>query len=341
LGEAGGLVNESVNAKTNKTSEEMKMKTIAKETKTVKTAYRIVVCLGVLSICSVAWAAEGGSGLYLLGTMGPQTGLLPESGTYLTNYSYYYTAKAGRATEGGFLRADLKVDVFANFTNVTHVTEQSLLGGQYGFGAFIPLVCAKYNADIGIGGSTFNFKDSDFGLGDIILSPLLLGWHQGNSHFLAIGNLYLPTGKYDTGTGVNLGKNRYAIEPAFGYTYLNEENGHEFSTGLGYTINFKNTDTDYRTGDEFHADFLLGQHLPNGVMVGAVAYWYQQVTADSGGGAVLGDNKGRVWGAGPVLSYSTKLNDNLLSLNFKYYCEFEAKNRLEGDALFFQVTYQF
>jgi hypothetical protein len=140
---------------------------------------------------------------------------------------------------------------------------------------------------------------------------------------------------------VNLGKNRYAIEPAFGYTYLNEENGREFSAGLGYTINFENSETDYRTGDEFHADVVLGQHLPNGMMVGAAGYWYEQVTGDSGDGATLGDFKGRVLGAGPILSYNTKINDHLFAINFKYFWEFEAKNRLEGEGAFLQLTYQF
>jgi hypothetical protein len=69
-----------------------------------------------------AWAAEGGAGVYLPGTFGPQTGILPEPGTYATNYSYYYTAEAARVGEGGLVRSDLKVDVFSNFTSLTHVT---------------------------------------------------------------------------------------------------------------------------------------------------------------------------------------------------------------------------
>ncbi len=288
-----------------------------------------------------AWAAEGGAGVYLPGTFGPQTGILPEPGTYATNYSYYYTAEAARVGEGGLVRANLKVDVFSNFTSLTHVTDWTLWGAQYGFGVFIPFVYAEYEANIQVGPIAPRFSDNNSGLGDLIVTPLLLGWHRGNSHFMGIGNVYLPTGEYDTGTGVNLGKNRYAIEPAFGYTYLNEENGRELSVGLGYTVNFKNTATDYRTGDEFHTDLILGQHLPNGMMVGAAGYWYEQVTGDSGSGATLGDLKGRVFGLGPILSYNTKINDHLFAINVKYFWEFEAKNRLEGEAAFLQLTYGF
>lgn len=305
----------------------------------VSTAILVVVVLGFSA--APAGAAEGGAGVYLPGTFGPQTGILPEAGTYLTNYSYFYTAKTGRATEGGFLRLDLEVDVFSNFSLLTHVTDWTVWGAQYGFGAIIPLVHAGYDARIEIGPFTPKFSDDSCGLGDIILTPLLLGWHQGDSYFMGIGNVYLPTGNYDTGTGVNLGKNRYAIQPVLGYTYLNEENGRELSAALGYTINFKNTETDYRTGDEFTADLVLGQHLPNGMMLGVAGYWYEQVTGDSGSGATLGDFKGRVYGLGPILSYNTKIDDHLFAINFKYYWEFEAKNRLEGEAAFLQLTYQF
>jgi hypothetical protein len=301
----------------------------------------VVAALGLGAMCQPAGAAEGGAGVYLLGTFGPQTGILPEAGTYLTNYSYYYTANAGRTSEGGLIRADLTVDVFSNFTTVTHVTDWTLWGGQYGFGVFVPAVYAEYDASIQIGPLTGRFSDDNCGLGDIVLTPLLLGWHDGNSHFLGITNVYFPTGSYNTGTGVNLGKNRYAVEPALGYTYLNEENGRELSLGLGYTVNFKNTETDYRTGDEFHADLLLAQHLPNGMMLGTAGYWYEQVTGDSGAGAILGDFKGRVYGLGPILSYNTTISDHLFAISFKYYWEFEAKNRLEGDAAFLQLTYQF
>ena len=300
-----------------------------------------IMILGVILLStSCLWAAEGGAGVYLLGTMGPQTGIMPEKGFYGTNYNYFYNAKASAASEGGYVRANLEVDVYSNFTSLTYVTDHEVAGGQYGVAAFIPLVYAKYNADITIL-TTRNYKDDEFGLGDIILTPLLLGWHRGNSHFMGIGNLYLPTGSYDNGTGINLGKNRYALEPALGYTYLNEENGRELSLGMGYTINFKNSDTNYTSGDEFHVDALAAQHLPNGMMLGVAGYWYQQVTGDKGSGATLGDNKGRVWGVGPALTYNTTIKDHLFSMSFKYYNEFEAKNRLEGDAFFFQATYQF
>ncbi len=303
--------------------------------------YVVGAALGLGAVCQPAGAAEGGAGLYLPGTFGPQTGILPEVGIYLTNYSYYYTASASRALAGGLLRLDFDLDVFSNFTSVTHVTDWTLWGAQYGLGVIVPVVRAEYDARIQIGALTPKFSDDNCGLGDVMVAPLLLGCHRGNSHFLGITNVYFPTGSYHRGTGVNLGKNRYAVEPALGYTYLNEENGREVSLGLGYTVNFKNTEIDYRTGDEFHADLVLAQHLPNGMMLGAAGYWYEQVTGDSGSGAILGDFKGRVYGLGPVVSYNTTIGDRLFAISFKYYWEFEAKNRLEGDAAFLQLTYQF
>ena len=56
----------------------------------------------------------------------------------------------------------------------------------------------------------------------------------------------------------------------------------------------------------------LAQHFPlfGGLAGGGVsAYYYKQVTADSGDGATLGDFKGKTVGLGPVVSFVTKILD--------------------------------
>ena len=37
---------------------------------------------------------------------------------------------------------------------------------------------------------------------------------------------------------------------------------------VGYTVNFENPATQYRTGNEFHLEYFLGQHLPKGFALG-------------------------------------------------------------------------
>ena len=41
-----------------------------------------------------------------------------------------------------------------------------------------------------------------------------------------------------------------------GYTYFNPQTGHEFSAVAGFTYNFKNQDTQYQNGIDFHVDWV-------------------------------------------------------------------------------------
>jgi len=56
-------------------------------------------------------------------------------------------------------------------------------------------------------------------------------------------------------------------------------------------VNTENPDTDYRTGTEFHLDFMLNQFLAESFGIGFHGYYYDQLTGDSGSGAILGDFK--------------------------------------------------
>jgi hypothetical protein len=70
-------------------------------------------------------------------------------------------------------------------------------------------------------------------------------------------------------------------------------------------------------------------------------FWYQQVTADTGSGARLGDFKGRAMGAGPVVSYATNIGGLDTTFELKWLPKFDVKNRVEGNALWFKVRAAF
>ena len=105
-------------------------------------------------------------------------------------------------------------------------------------------------------------------------------------------------------------------------------------------FNTKNTDTEYRSGTQFHLDFTVAEHLPllGGVIgIGANGFYYQQITGDSGSGARLGDFKGRTLGIGPVLSYMTKIWNKDLAAEVKWLPEIDVKKRLKGDSIWFKL----
>ena len=140
----------------------------------------------------------------------------------------------------------------------------------------------------------------------------------------------IPVGAYDPNRLANLGIGHGAIDGGAGYTYFNPHTGHEFSAVGGFTYNFKNTDTDYKNGIDFHLDMGASQFLSKQLMVGLVGYVYQQVTGDSGSGDRLGPFKSRVFGVGPQIGYLFPIGDHQGYLNLKGYKEFGAEHRPEG-----------
>jgi len=98
----------------------------------------------------------------------------------------------------------------------------------------------------------------------------------------------------------------------------------------GLTYNFKNTDTDYRNGVDWHLDWGASQLLSKQVFVGAVGYFYNQLTADNGQLAILGDNKWRIVAVGPQIDYLFPVGDMQGYVNLKCYFECDASRRPEG-----------
>jgi hypothetical protein len=80
------------------------------------------------------------------------------------------------------------------------------------------------------------------------------------------------------------------------------------------------------------------QHLSKAFAVGVAGYYYNQVTGDSGAGAVLGPFRGEVTAIGPNLTYNFQMGAVPVFTSARWLHEFDAKNRLEGDVGFVTVT---
>jgi hypothetical protein len=69
-----------------------------------------------------------------------------------------------------------------------------------------------------------------------------------------------------------------------------------------------------------------------------VGYYYQQLTPDTGTGAVLGSFEGRVVALGGAIGYTFEIGKLPVSTRLKVFREFDAVNHLEGTAGFFTVS---
>jgi hypothetical protein len=172
-------------------------------------------------------------------------------------------------------------------------------------------------------------SDTRTGFGDV-LPMVSLKWNQGVHNYMTYLTGNIPVGAYDANRLANLGLGHGAIDWGVAYTYLNPQTGWEFSAATGFTYNFRNPDTDYQNGIDWHVDWGASYFITKQVHIGLVGYLYQQITGDSGSGAVLGDFKSRVAGIGPQIGYMFPLGDMHAYVNLKGYKEFAAENRPEG-----------
>jgi hypothetical protein len=288
-----------------------------------------------------AFAIEGGFSTRAPGSQGPLAGILPGPGTYGTNSLYYYTGDAGRLPRNGRIELEVEVDALLDVLQVTHITSINLFGASVGFGAALPIGYVSLESRILEPSQTFQADSDDFDVGDLVLTPLVLGWHSGSLHWTGSLSVVVPLGTYEASKTINVSLNRYAIDPTVGVTWLNPRTGLEVSGALGYTVSFENDETDYDSGDEVHFEAAVAQHFPSGLALGLAGYGVWQVTGDSGTGAVLGDFKGRAIGLGPMASYNFDVADYKFSASARYYHEFAVAKRFEGDTSFLQVSFKF
>lgn len=296
-----------------------------------------------LSVSTLSHSAEGASGIYVLGTQGPLAGVLPPPGFYIRNDDYFYQGHATNATLAGLLSFQVKAHCFLNFTTLTAVAAPKVLGGNYGCGAVFPVGRIKCHADVSIDplNLTVSRSHTDYGYSDMIVYPIMLGWHFNSFHLMTSLGVFLPTGHFQKGRLANIGRNHYALDPGVGWTYECAKWGLELSSWTGYTVNFKNHETQYRSGGELHTEFFAGKWLGKHVQLGCIGYYYDQITKDRGRGAVLGGFEGSVTALGPLLLCAFQWGKVPTRINARYYHEFDATNRLQGNAFFVTATFSF
>ena len=290
----------------------------------------------------LSFAGEGGVSVYQPGFFDSMAGYMPKPGTYGETKLFIYDGEIAETFLGNEVVTRVQSDMVVGMFSITHVTEATFWGAQYGYSVLLPAARVNVDANVQIHGDVIRETDRDTGLGDLALTPVMLGWHRENIHTLFLLDVYLPTGSYDAEDLATTGMNRLALEPMFNITHFNPESGFEASAAMGLVFNSRNDDTDYDSGDEFHLDFTFAKWLDNGWTLGASGYWFRQISGDSGAPEILGTNKGEVFGLGPLLAYSTRLGENTeFQFKAKYYKEFGASNRMEGDALWLNASFSF
>src|SRR2546423_2482823 len=265
-------------------------------------AFRSFLVAAFASIASqAALADEGGLGFWLPGNFGGFAAVPSEPGLTLPLVYYHSSANAGgSATFPRNGRITAGVDARANFLFIapTYTFGSPVAGGQ----ASVSLAAAFGPLKIGVdatltrpNGTVESGSASDSRVGVSDLYPLgSLKWNFGTHNLMAYTMGGVPVGTYDTSRLSNFSTNHWSIDAGGGYTYFDPKNGHELSAVLGFSYNFVNPDTQYKNGIDAHLDCAASHFFLKDLQAGLVGYVYNQLSADTGAGAKLGEFKSRV-----------------------------------------------
>jgi len=303
--------------------------------------------LGLLSLAvTPARADENGASLYLLGTGGPGAAILPPlEGVYFDNVLYIYDGDSDARKDfnlGGNVVADVEGTIVANFATLLWVPSTNVLGGTLAVGAALPYGVPIVDASVVLTGPRgrqldVRLHDSAMLIGDPVATAEL-GWKSGKTHIALSGMLNVPVGNYRQGELANLAFHRWAGDVSAAVSWHDDETGWDVSGKAGVTFNGQNEDTHYDSGTDLHFEAAVEKTFPSKWTLGALGYFFQQVSDDEGSGAKLGPYRGRVAGLGLTTSYSTILGRSPATFRLNVMQEFAAENRLEGTAIMLSLA---
>jgi len=315
--------------------------------------WAMIVILG-LTLCvmldrgSSLQASQYGMHHYSPGALASFIDGAPTGLAVLNVFNYYGGSAQGGTTIpiGIQLATDLAANIYADSLVLAYGTPFGILGGKFSVAALLPYVWCEVSANVSGPKGTQARHDTAEGLGDMLLIPFWLGWNKGDFKWDLRLNVYAPTGEYDKEALANVGLNYWTFEPAVYFSYLSKKIGLEVTALAGLSFNTKNEAVDYQSGDIFHIDLTVAEHLPlfdYGVIgLGVNAFYWKQFTGDSGTGALLGSFEGRTQGVGPVLSYiSPPICGQTILAEVKWLPELDVKNRASGDYVWFKLVWAF
>jgi hypothetical protein len=312
----------------------------------------IAMLLMVMGACQTD-AAEYGTGPWAKGYTDIFGGVVPsQPGFYSRTDAYHYNGDADATIFDGRVALNVDEEYLATLAAVTYVTPWKILGGTYAL-AVVPSMVAM-DVDVGIrlapftgprgrsfGPFDFNIGDTELAPGDTAFSPLVLGWDAGNFHWNVGVFGFAPTGDYSTKQLANTSLNHWAVMTRLAATYFNPKTGWQANGAAIYSVNWENPATDYETGNILNLDGAITKNFgPLGL--GVVGYAMIQTTGDSGSGAQLGSFESRVYGVGPIATFTTSADPSkALTVLVKWYHEFDAENTFEGNTVDVAMSFKF
>jgi len=295
----------------------------------------IVLLAGtVLLLAPTSVVAQLG-GENLRGDYGMKSGSQGPAGFYLGDVFYFYRTDTVKNLNGDDLSKSPAIDIFGNIILSSYVTKKKILGANYAFTVALPIL----NAELAL--PSLDVGSQTWGLGDMYIKPLELGWHFERADVIAGYAFMAPTGRYTAGANNNTGLGMWGNEFSAGTTIYFDQGKKWHAAGLGfYEIHTSKQDLDFKSGDVFTLEGGVGRAFLQGYANAGLAYVGQwKVTEDSGAdvSTLVQGKKGSMFALGPELNMPVSKKG--IFLGFKYLFDVRSRLATSGNYLVLSLTY--
>jgi hypothetical protein len=275
---------------------------------------------------------------YVPGVEGIKGSSLPPPGLYFRDYNAFYIAGQVNDAAGNaaVLPSDFKAIVYANVPRLIWITDAKVLGGNVGVDALLPLEYQSQRFSLTPGAHVPLYDHHSFGIGDFFAEGTL-SWHPQQFDFAVGAGSWMPTGDSAKGPTTRAGLGYWTPMLTAGVTwYIDSDKTWAISALSRYEINTKDRDTHDTVGQVYTMEWGVSKTLAKIFDVGAVGYYQQKVSRDTGNYPAYLSPYNRVAAVGPEVSVVIPSAKMFLSLRYEY--EFMAESRAQGDTVCLTLT---
>ncbi|KAF1023689.1 MAG: hypothetical protein GAK30_00352 [Paracidovorax wautersii] len=273
-----------------------------------------------------AHALESGVSPYPVGASGTSIATMPPiPGLFLRQQFSYSEANGLYDNNGHKLGVPFRSSSFAATSRLVAAYPATWLGANVYSQVVLPAVTLHTD----IAGSS----GRDHGLSNITLSPVILQWSLSPRLTAIAGmDLSLANGSYSA-SNPSVAVGYTSLQPVLAARY-NVPNGPDVGAITRLMLNRTNSDTGYRSGDGVVVDFSAGWNFGQW-KAGLVGGYLSQYEDDRSHGALVKDNRARLFKVGPSIDY----NAGPLNININYQHGLYAANTSKSHSLWVNFSF--
>ena len=186
---------------------------------------RLAIFVGILALSACAAHAQQ-KGQYIPGQQGLNAGVLPDPGISYANMTINYSADTLKNGNGNSVPLNGSYDIWAVENIFFYVPKVKFLGAKPAFMIAAP---TPANGSLTLGSETSPsgvVNAGGFGVADIWVQPIALGWSLKRADVYAGYAFMAPTGRYSPGASDNIGSGYWGNNIFTGSTlYLTKNKG--------------------------------------------------------------------------------------------------------------------